>query len=307
MLTILTGLLSSLAYATSDMLSQRVSRATSVLRLMVWVLGVGVVCVVPVALLREGLPTGADEWRSAGVGALSGCIYVGAYFSLLAGLQRGDLSLVTSLSALQGAFAAAAAILLGETVTPLVAAGLVLAVAGGTLAAIQGRPAGAGASAGESGVESGDESDGGPDRARPTAAGAGWALLSGVLFAAVVVLYDYAQALSWLSLAAVSRSASFLVVVPLALVVGRGALPGTGLTPRLRGIALGAGLLEILGLVSLTMSVALGPLAVASVMVSQFATFGVLLGLIVLRERPRPHQLAGVVCTIVAVSLLAVA
>ena len=42
-------------------------------------------------------------------------------------------------------------------------------------------------------------------------------------------------------------------------------------------------------------------------MVSQFATFGLLLGLIVLHERPRPHQLAGVVCTIVAVSVLAVA
>jgi drug/metabolite transporter (DMT)-like permease len=301
-LTILTGLLSSLAYATSDMLSQHVSRATSVVRLMVWVLGVGVVCVVPAALLSDGLPGGADEWRSVGVGALSGCIYVGAYFSLLAGLQRGDLSLVTSLSALQGAFAAAAAILLGESVTPLVAAGLVLAVAGGTLAAFQGRPG-----ADESGDASDGESSGRPEGARTATAGAGWALLSGVLFAVVVVLYDYAQSLSWLSLAAVSRLSSFLVVVPLALAVGRGALPGTGLTPRLRGIAVGAGLLEILGLVSLTISVSLGPLAVASVMVSQFATFGVLLGLVVLRERPRPHQLVGVVCTIVAVSVLALA
>lgn len=298
MLTIVTGLLSSLSYATSDMLSQRVTRTAGVLRVMVWVLGVGVVCVLPVALLLDGLPSGADEWRAAAIGVLAGIIYVGAYFSLLAGLQRGDLSLVTSLSALQGAFAALAAILLGETVTPLIAAGLLLAVMGATLAAIQGRAPAAEAEAGGDPLVA----------TRPAAAaGAGWALLSGLLFAGVVVLYDYGQDLSWLSLAAVSRTASFVVIVPVALVVGRGVLPGTGLTPRLRGIALGAGLLEVLGLVMITISISLGPLAVASVMVSQFATFGVLLGLIVLHERPRPHQLAGVVCTIVAVTVLAVA
>lgn len=277
MFTILTGLLSSLSYATSDMLSQRVVRAAHPLRVVFWVLTVGVVLVVPAALVLEGPPHGGDEWRSTAVAALAGLFYVAAYYALIAGLRSGDLSLVTALSALQGAFTAAFAIVSGEQVTALMAAGLALAVAGGTLASVQGRA--------------------------KSAAGAGWALASAVLFAAVVILYDHAQALPAVSVAAVSRFASFAVAVPLVLIVTRGVRVDRRETWPLAG----AGVLEVAGLVLVSLSVASGPLAVAGVMISQFATFGLLLGLVVLKERPRPHQLAGVGCTIVAVSLLAVA
>jgi drug/metabolite transporter (DMT)-like permease len=277
MLTILSGLLSSLAYATSDMLSQRVVRVAHPLRVVVWVLAVGVVLVVPAALLLEGLPHGGGPWRSAAVAAVAGVFYVAAYFSLIAGLRSGDLSVVTALSALQGAFTAAFAIVAGERVTALTAVGLALAVVGGTLAGVQGR-------------------------AR-SAAGAGWAVASGILFAVVLILYDHAQALPAVSIAAVSRLTSFAVTVPLVLVVTR----GMTIDRRQAGPLFGAGVLEVLGLVLVSVSVASGPLAVAGVMVSQFATFGLLLGLVVLHERPRPHQLVGVVLAIIAVSVLAVA
>lgn len=277
MLTILTGLLSSLSYATSDMLSQRVVRVAHPLRVVFWVLAVGVVLVVPAALALEGPPSGGDEWRGAAIATLAGAFYVAAYYSLIAGLGRGDLSLVTALSALQGAFTAAFAIAAGERVTALMAAGLLLAVVGGTLASVQGRA--------------------------KSAAGAGWALASAVLFAIVVILYDEAQALPAVSIAAVSRFASFVVTVPLVLIVTR----GIRIDRRQTWPLAGAGVLEVLGLVLVSLSVAFGPLAVAGVMISQFATFGLLLGLVVLKERPRAHQLAGVVCTIVAVSVLAVA
>jgi len=65
-----------------------------------------------------------------------------------------------------------------------------------------------------------------------------------------------------------------------------------------------AGLLELLGLMAATIAVQLGPLAVAGVTVSQYATVAVVLGVVLLRERLRAHQLIGVGCTVVAVSLL---
>jgi drug/metabolite transporter (DMT)-like permease len=274
-LTVFLGLASSLSYAISDMLSQRASRAADVLRIVFWVLVVGVVLVVPVALIAHGLPHGHEQWHAAGLAAIAGVGYVGAYFALLVGLRRGDLSLVAALSATQGAFVALWAMLTGEHLTALVGAGLALAIVGGTLSAVEGRA--------------------------KTTAGAGWALLSAALFSVVVVLYDHAGALPALSVAAVSRTTSFVAILPALLIVGG----GVSVARPLRLTVAGAGALEILGLVLVTASVAVGPLAIAGVMISQFATFAVLLGIIFLRERPRPHQLFGVACTIAAVSVLA--
>ena len=74
MLTVLTGQLTSLSYATSDMFSQRVTRETRPLT--------GVVLVLPVALVLRGLPD-AGEWQGAGLAALAGTIYFAALFCLL--------------------------------------------------------------------------------------------------------------------------------------------------------------------------------------------------------------------------------
>ena len=77
MLTVLTGLLASLSYASSDMFSQRVTRETRPLTQMVWVLVTGVVVILPVALLIRGLPH-AGEWQGAGLaGADDGNVGVG--------------------------------------------------------------------------------------------------------------------------------------------------------------------------------------------------------------------------------------
>jgi uncharacterized membrane protein len=274
-LTVFLGLASSLSYAISDMLSQRASRAADVMRIVFWVLVIGVVLVVPVALIAHGLPRGHEQWHAAGLAALAGVGYVGAYFALLVGLRRGDLSLVAALSATQGAFVALWAMLTGEHLTALVGAGIALAIVGGTLSAVEGRA--------------------------KTTAGAGWALLSAALFSVVVVLYDHAGALPALSVAAVSRTTSFVAILPVVLIVGG----GVSIARPLRRTVAGAGALEILGLVFVTASVSVGPLAIAGVMISQFATFAVLLGIVFLRERPRPHQLFGVACTIAAVSMLA--
>jgi uncharacterized membrane protein len=272
--TVPAGLGSSFSYANSDMLSQGVTRQTRALTQMMWVLTTGVIIVVPIALLVDGLPRTTSQWHGAGLAALAGVLYVGDFYCLLRGLQVGDLGLVSALNALSGAYVAVAVILLGQAVTALLAVGLALCVTGAILTSIEGRA--------------------------KTTKGAPWALASGFLFACVMLCYSRAGGISWLSQAAFSRSVSLLVALPLALLSGGVAMP-RGL--RLR--AVGAGALELGGVVMATIAFAMGPPTVAGVTTTQFGTFAVLLGFFVLRERPKPHQWAGVVCTLVGVSLLA--
>jgi drug/metabolite transporter (DMT)-like permease len=83
-------------------------------------------------------------------------------------------------------------------------------------------------------------------------------------------------------------------------------LTGSLAVPKaLRLRAAGAGVLELCGLVLLTITFSLGPATVAGVTTTQFGTFAVVLGFVVLHERPKPNQWAGIVCTIAGVSLLA--
>jgi drug/metabolite transporter (DMT)-like permease len=273
-LTVLVGLLSAFSYASSDLLSQRVTRAARALTQVTWVLLTGAVIVVPVALLVDGLPSGGAQWRAAGFAALAGLAYVGAFFSLLRGLRTGDLGLVSALNALSGAYATGAFVLLGARLTAGLGLALALCVCGAVLASIE-------------------------HRAR-TARGVPWALASGLLFGGVFVLYDYAHALSWLSQVAVSRSVSVAVALPLALLTGGLALPG-----RQRPMAIGAGALELAGLSCFTLAILLGPPTVAAIATTQFGTFAVVLGVVALRERPRRHQWVGIACTLAGVTLLA--
>lgn len=283
MLTILTGLSSAFSYALSDLLSQRVTRQTRPLAQVAWVLITGVTIILPVALLVDGLPQGA-EWRGAGLAALAGVAYFGAFSCLLRGLQVGDLGLISALNSLMGAYATVVFVVLGAPVTPLLGLALALCAFGAVLTSL----------------DEWRRSDATTGLRGRAARGAGWAFASGVLFACVMVLYGYADDIGWLSQTAISRSVSLSIALPAALLTGGMALP-----KALRLEAVGAGALELCGLLLLTIALTLGPLTVASVTSTQFGTFAVLLGFALLHERPRRHQWVGLVCTIGGVSLLA--
>jgi drug/metabolite transporter (DMT)-like permease len=84
-------------------------------------------------------------------------------------------------------------------------------------------------------------------------------------------------------------------------------LTGSVAVPReLRVRAVGAAILELSGVLLLTITFALGPPTVAGVTTTQFGTFAVILGFLLLHERPKLNQWVGIVCAIVGVSLLAV-
>lgn len=274
MFTILSGLLSALSYATSDLLSQNVTRSTRALTQVTWVLTTGVALSLPVALLVDGLPHGGAEWRAAGLAALAGIFYFGAFFCLLRGLHTGDLGLISALTSLQGAYVAVVVIVLGAPVTPLLALALALCAAGAVFTSIEGRA--------------------------KTTKGAPWAAAAGILFACVMLCYAYGGALHWLSQAAISRTVSLAIALPLALFTGGVAVP-----KELRAKAVAAGLLELSGVLLLTLAFSLGPATVASVTTTQFGTFAVVLGFIILHERPKPQQWAGIAATVVGVTLLA--
>lgn len=271
MLTVFVGLVTALSYSTSDMLSQRITRATRPLTQMVWVMGFGALVLIPIALVIRGLP-GNGEWGDAGLAALAGLLYFFALLLLFKGLATGDLGLVSALASLQAAYVAVVVIALGEPVTPALVVALALCICGAVLASFEG--------------------------GARTARGAVWALLSGLLFSGVMLCYNYSQ-LDWLSESAVSRSVSLAIAIPVAL------LTGSVVVPRaLRVTALGAGAFEVCGLLLLTITFSLGPATIAGVTTSQFGTFGVLLGYLMLHERPRRNQWAGIVCTLAGVSVL---
>ena len=89
-------------------------------------------------------------------------------------------------------------------------------------------------------------------------------------------------------------------MLPVALLSGSVAVP-----TAMRVRAVGAGVLELGGVLLLTFAFALGPPTVAGVTTTQFGTFAVILGFVLLHERPKPNQWVGIVCTVAGVTLLA--
>ena len=97
-----------------------------------------------------------------------------------------------------------------------------------------------------------------------------------------MLCYNYGE-IDWLSQTAISRTVSLAIALPVALLTGSIAVP-----KALRVRAAGAGVLELAGLMPLTITFALGPATVAGVTTTQFGTFAVILGFVLLHERPSP-------------------
>jgi drug/metabolite transporter (DMT)-like permease len=271
--TVALALGSALLYALADLWNVRIARRAHMSTALVWIFAVGLAIALPAALVLDGLP-GRDDARPLAAALAGGVLYVAALGAFMYGLRRGSLSVVAPLAALEGAVGALIAIVAGERLGGLVAFALVLAVVGGVLAATA--------------------------PGRRTAAGAGWALVAAHSFGWALFAFGEAGSLSAVTVVAVSRLASIAVVLPVALLRSGLALPD-----GVRPFALGSGLLDVTGFLALAAAVALGPVSVASVLVAQFATFAVILGLVVLGERPARHQLVGVATTLVAVTILA--
>lgn len=341
MLTVVLGLGSAFGYVLHDFLMVKVVRAVAVWTAMCWSMGVGMLILVPAALVLYGLPSGSAEWRAVAFAVAGGLCEAAALACLLRGLVSGNLSIVTPLASLAGGFVAIVAVAGGEALSTPALVGLPLAVAGGLLASIEKAPAeevfglednGAPAPAPEARAASGaavsapgaetsrrtsaevPAADGAspaparlarvspPARGRRRTAGAGWALISSLLFAVVVLLLAQAAALPAVAIAAYGRVGTMAVLVPMAVLVSGLRLP----RPFVRRCSV-AGVGDAAGFILFAAAIGIGPLAVASVVISQGGTMAAILGYVLLHERLSRVQYAGIALTCVAVTLLATA
>jgi drug/metabolite transporter (DMT)-like permease len=286
-LTAVLSLGSALGYTVHDVLMMRVVRSTPVFTALFWVQSVALVLFVPAWLLFVGLPEGSEEWRAAGLAALSGPIEVLALAALLKALAIGKLSIVAPLAALGGGFGAVFAIALGEPVGGLAVVGLPLAVAGAVLASMEPREV--------------DEDLGRRRRGVSATAGAGWALLCAAIFGIEPVLFGEAAVLSPLAIVAISRVASLSLLLPLLLVAWGFHLEREHVRPV--GVS---GLLDGFAVMAFAAAAAIGPVSTAAVLVAQTGTLSALVGMWALKERLAKVQVVGIVLAIVAVTLLAV-
>jgi drug/metabolite transporter (DMT)-like permease len=327
MLTVILGLGSALGYVLHDFLMVKVVRAVAVWTAMSWSMGVGMLILVPLALILHGPPSGSAQWHAAAWAMAGGLCEAAALACLLRGLVTGNLSVVTPLASLAGGLVALIAVAGGESLSAPAMIGLPLAVAGGLLASIERAPAEEvfGLEGDEDGaVVAGETADGAAtdrdaavtapqDEAaavvapaaragrRRGTAGAGWALLSSGLFAVVILLLDQATALPSVTIAATGRVGTMIVLIPVTMLLAGLRLP----RGYVRRCAL-AGVGDAAGFMLFTAAIIIGPLAVASVVISQGGTMAVILGYLALRERLSKVQYVGVACTIVACTLFAV-
>jgi drug/metabolite transporter (DMT)-like permease len=288
MLTIALGLSAACLYSLYNLFSQRLLRSVSWLTITVAMFVTGLVLLGVPALIVDGLPFDDGQLGDLGLAALGGLLYTLATGTFLLALRVGKLSIVVVLACLDGAFAAAISIGMGEKLSVTAAAGLVLAAAGGLLAAVE-----------HGGTENG-ETEGDGERRWRFAAGAGLALLCAAAMTGVFIAYGQIDAFSPLTTVSVASAAGLVVIVPAA------AAGGWLLPPRERAAGVvGVSVLDMAAFLAGSTALALGPVSVASVLQAQTATVSTLLGLALLRERPAWWQSIGIGLTIVGVSLLA--
>jgi drug/metabolite transporter (DMT)-like permease len=274
---ILGGVGAALCWGTSTFCSSRSTRMLGSTSVLAWVMLVGFVVIAPIAAVR-GVPQGADGADAAWL-AVASVGSVGGLGLVYAALRRGKVSIVAPISATEGAIAALIAVAFGEHLALGTGIALAVIACGVTLAA------------------TGHDSVKG-DGSRVSIV---LAVLAATLFGAS--LYASGRVGPSLGAAVIILGARGLgvgvILVPLLarrrLRINRAALP----------LVVASGILELAGYAAYIVGVGDGgSVAVPAVLSSLFAVVAGVLGFVVLGERLRSVQLAGVVTTVVGVLAL---
>jgi drug/metabolite transporter (DMT)-like permease len=280
MLTVLLGLGTAFNYALQDFLMMPVARATAAVAGVLWIRVVALAGLVVVFLVVGRMPTGGEEWRAAGFAALGGLFEVAAFVAWLTALSRGKLSVVSPLGSLSSAFTVVFVLLIGQSVERAVWFVLPLALVGSALTSLEPEPGGG--------------------RPRSAAAGAGWAVAAAAAFGLVTISFGEASALPPVTVGLFAGIATVAVLLPIAL--ARGTWRVERRFRRRVGVC---GVLDTAAMISFAAATSMGSLSVVGILVAQTGTMAVILGMVLLHERPHRVQMAGIVLTLVAVTLLA--
>jgi drug/metabolite transporter (DMT)-like permease len=232
-------------------------------------------CTIPLALALDGIPA-RSELGPLGYAVLAGVLEVGGFLFFFRALGRGDLAVVAPIIGLEGGVAALAVFAFGERVGAVVLLGLAIALLGGCLSAAEG--------------------------GRRTAAGAVPAAGAAVCFGAMFALYSAAEQIGPVSVVAGGRLSALSLLSALVL-WRRAPIPSRAVMARL----LGLGVIDATAFVAYSWAASRGPVSVAAVVAGQFSTLSAVVGIVLLRERLRPHQYLGIALAGGGTALLAFA
>lgn len=276
-MTALLAVASALLVGGADFLGGVLSRTVSAVRVAAVAQLAGLLLAIPAAALVdwERVTRGDAAW-SVGSGVAVGLGLVVFYTAM----TRGLISLVAPVTAVTGAIVPVVyGIASGERPGAPAAAGIVLALVAIVLVSLM--------------------PDGRPRRSEGLGA-LPLAVTAGGLFGLFYVCLARVDEDAGLWPVAISRGASAVALVGLALATTAGVGVARGVLPRIATI----GALEVAAAVTLLLALQRGPVSVASVLASLYPVTTTFLAALLLHERLRGIQLAGVGLALVAVVLI---
>lgn len=307
MIAIIGGLGAAILWAAATVASSRSSRWIGSRVVLGWIMVVGTVVGLPIAL-ATGIPASVPP-ETPLLLLVAGLAYSGGLYMAYRALTVGKVSIVAPIVATEGALAAVFAVVLGDPLAGSAAVLLAVIAGGVVLAAIEpSRPV---VPAGDIGLdaEALDEGEETPHHAahpvrgghHPERTGEAvvFAVISAVIFAIGLVASGKAALLIAPVWVALSARIVGLVVVTAPLILQRRLI----LTRRALPLVLLSGVAEILGS-TLSAWGATDSIPVVAVLGSQFAAIAAVAAFILFGERLSRTQVLGVVIIVVGVAVL---
>lgn len=283
MLAIVGGLAAALSFAVSTLVSARASRLVGAPVTVAGVMIVGLLIVLPVALVTP-FSTGAGSLVAA---TLSGAGNIGGLLLAYSAYRIGTVGVVATVASTEGAISAIISVLAGQR----------LAAGSGPILAVVATGVALAASGGGNEIEEGRRID-----RRHSLQAAGMALLAAIMFGSGLYLAGSVSndlPIAWVLLP--SRILGCLVLA-LPLIATR----RLGITRQALPFIVVCGIVEVTGFSAFTIG-ATENIAVTSVLASMFAPIAAVGSFLLFGERLNRRQVGGIVLVVAGVALLGAA
>jgi drug/metabolite transporter (DMT)-like permease len=291
---LLTGLGAALSWGTMDVAVALAGRLAGSLRVTAGVQIVGATLLVGLALITStAIPTDPSVLAIA---SLLGVVGAGAYLTYFTGLRLGPISVVAGMVAAYGGLTVVLAVIIrGESLTTLQAFGATVATVGVVLTGVA--------------------FDGGLRATRFASPGVIFAVVALVLFSLMTIVGDIAlDSAGWIEVLLVSHLVNAAVCVVAVVVlavrdrgrVGDPAVADQRGRPRLLGLLVVSGTLDIVGLAFFAIGLETAPTWLVGLASSFGPAVTIIIAVAFLGERLKPIQwfgLAGVAAGMIAIGL----
>jgi len=293
------GLLTALAWGTSDFVARFIARRIGSLRTTLYMQFTGLILLTIFLPWVGGWGHLFDDsgWQPWAWGALAGIFNGVASLALYRSFEFGKMSIVAPISASYPALTAMLSFFSGERLTALRAAGVALIVVGVILVA-------RGESSGSSGEAASHGHAEAPLVRAPRSNGIGWAFASAVGFGILFWLLGtrVVPAVGFAATVWMSRLTSSIFTVGVILAARQQLAPSREIS--IIGPLLAMGILDTSAFVLNNRGMQLEQVSVVSVLASLYGAFTVLLAAIFLRERLTRGQWLGIAAIFAGIALI---